>query len=281
MQSQAPSGGQSQETGGSRSIQRAVGILEMLLRRDEPLGVAEIAQGLSMPRSTAYLIVKALSAARYVEPSGTGGKFYLGPKLFELGMAYGNKMDLSKEGGPIVKKLRDATGETVQLSILESDMLLVLMKEEGSQPIRIVSRVGSRVPINWAAGGRLIVADFDDDQLRSMLRKTVRPSPTGNATTDVERLVRQVRRCREQGYSIEIGETNDHAGCVAAPVVDASGRCAAALSIVAPEHRLKPADRKRLIEAVRSAALELSQRLGASRETAVGAGIMPNGRLQR
>jgi DNA-binding IclR family transcriptional regulator len=251
-------------TFGSRSVRRALDILETLLRRDEPLAVAEIARTLSIPRSTAYGIVNVLCEGRYLEWFNDGSKLFLGPKLLELGIAYRSKIDLLKAGGPIVEELRDATGETVQLSILDADMLLVLMKEEGRHPVRIISRVGSRVPVNWAAGGRLIVSDLDDGELRRLLRQTVRASPTGKASLDIELLVRQVRRARQQGYSTEIGETNEHAGCVAAPVIDASGRCIAAISIAAPEQRLKQKNRARLIAAVREAARQLSQRLGAS-----------------
>jgi DNA-binding IclR family transcriptional regulator len=247
----------------SRSVRRAVEILEMLFERDEPVGVGEIARTLHIPRSSAYSIINVLSAARYLE-SAENSRLFLGPKLFELGMAYGNKIDLIKACAPIVKELRDSTKETVQLSILDSDMLLVLMKEEGSHPVRIISRVGSRVPVNWAAGGRLIVSDLADDELRFLLRSTVRPSPTGKASTDVEFLVHQIRKFRRQGYSVEIGETNEHAGCVAAPIVDASGRCIAAISIAVPEQRLKSGNRKRLVAAVRDAANRLSGRFSAS-----------------
>lgn len=248
---------------GSRTIRRAIDIFEMLFERDEPVAVSEIARALAIPRSSAYSIINVLSGARYLEPAGDS-KLFLGPKLFELGMAYGNKIDLIKICAPVVKELRDTTGETVQLSILDSDMLLVLMKEEGSHPVRIISRVGSRVPVNWAAGGRLIVSDLVDDQLRRLLRSTVRPSPTRKASTDVDFLVHQIRKFRQQGYSVEIGETNEHAGCVAAPVLDASGRCIAAISIAVPEQRLKPNNRKRLIAAVCDAAQGLSGRFGAA-----------------
>jgi DNA-binding IclR family transcriptional regulator len=72
-----------------------------------------------------------------------------------------------------------------------------------------------------------------------------------------------VRKFRRQGYAIEVNETNEHAGCVAAPVIDMSGRCVAAISIVAPEQRLGKANRETLIAAVRQAAGRLSSRLGA------------------
>jgi IclR family KDG regulon transcriptional repressor len=207
--------------------------------------------------------VNVLCDARYLEWFSNGNKLFLGPKLLELGTAYRSKVDLLRAGAPIVQGLRDATGESVQLSVLDGDMLLVLMKEEGSHPVRIISRIGSRVPVNWAAGGRLIISHLDDAKLRRLLRRTVDASPTGKATLDIETLVRQVRRARRQGYSTELGEANEHAGCVAAPVLDASGQCIAAISIAAPGQRLKPRNRARLIAAVREAGKQLSQRLGA------------------
>src|SRR5581483_313886 len=100
--------------------------------------------------------------------------------------------------------------ETVQLSVLENELMLVLVKEEGSQPIRIISRIGSRVPVNWAAAGRLLVSDLDDAALRGLLQRTVRPSPTGQAETNIGKLIAQIRRFRRQGYGIEINEANAH-----------------------------------------------------------------------
>ncbi len=247
---------------GSRSVRRALDIFELMLERGEPLSVAEIVAALRIPKSTAYELVRTLSDAGYVDRAGQGGGLFLGRKLFELGMAYRSQIDLLKEGSQIVEELRDATGETVQLSVLENTMMLVLVKEEGSQSIRIISRIGSRVPVNWAAAGRLLVSDLDDAALKELLRRTVKQSPTKRAIVDIEKLIPQIRRFRRQGYATEINEANDHAGCVAAPVIDLSGRCVAAISIVAPEQRLGRDNRKRLIASVRDAADRLSRRLG-------------------
>jgi DNA-binding IclR family transcriptional regulator len=115
--------------------------------------------------------------------------------------------------------------------------------------------------VNWAAAGRLLVSDLDDASLRRLLAATVAPSPTGRAEIDVDRLVAQIRAFRAQGHAIEIGETNEHAGCVAAPVLDASGRCLAAISIAVPEQRLLPPSRDDLVKRAVEAAARLSRRL--------------------
>jgi IclR family transcriptional regulator, KDG regulon repressor len=247
---------------GGRSARRVLAIFELMLQRGEPVTVAEVVRGLRIPKSTAYELVRTLTAAGYLERNGTAA-YFLGRKLFELGMAYRSQMDLLKEGGKVVEELRDETGETVQLSVLENNVMLVLVKEESSKPIRIISRVGSRVPVNWAAAGRLLVSDLSASELKPLLQRIAKPSPTGRAPTDPDELVRQIKRFRTQGFGFELNEANEHAGCVAAPVTDVSGKCVAAISIVAPEQRLQRQHREVLIDAVRRAADKLSRRLGA------------------
>ena len=246
-----------------RSARRVLSIFELMLNRGEPVTVAEVVGALGIPKSTAYELVRTLLAAGYVERTGPAA-YFLGRKLFELGMAYGSHVDLLKEGGKVVEELRDETGETVQLSVLENNVMLVLVKEESSKPIRIISRVGSRVPVNWAAAGRLLISDLPDHELKALLQRIVKPSPTGRAPTDPDELVRQIKRFRAQGYGFELNEANEHAGCVASPVTDVSGKCVAAISIVAPEQRLQRRHRDLLVAAVRRAAERLSRRLGAS-----------------
>jgi IclR family transcriptional regulator, KDG regulon repressor len=145
--------------------------------------------------------------------------------------------------------------------MLENGHMLVLLKEEGSQSIRIISRVGSCVPLNWAP--RL---DVCSSRIPTTGRyATFFAGPLclrREAPTDVDVLIEQIRKFRRQGYGTELNEANADAGCVSAPVLDGSGRCVAAISVVAPEPRLTRVNRQRLINQVRAAAGRRS-RLGA------------------
>lgn len=245
--------------GAARALGRGIAVVSLLQERGTAT-VAEIVQALAIPKSTAYEIVGVLAQAGWITADDSG-RLSLGRRLHEIGQAYAQGDALLREGTPVVRALRDRTGETVQLSVLDGDRMMVLLKEEGLRPLRIISRAGSRVPVNWAAAGRLLVSDLEDGPLRQLLSATVAPSPTGRAETDVERLVAQIRTFRARGHAVELGETNEHAGCVAAPVLDRAGRCIAALSVAAPEQRLVPALRGALAEEVMAAARELSARL--------------------
>jgi IclR family KDG regulon transcriptional repressor len=247
---------------GSRSVRRAIDILGLMLARGGPVTVAQIIAELGIPKSTAYELVRTLNEADYVAPATKGTGLFIGRKIYELGMAYRSHVDLLRDGALIAEELRDETGETVQLSVLDNGMMMVLLKEEGRGHLRIISNVGTRVPVNWAAAGRLLVSDYSDAELEGLLKKTIRESPTGKAVMDIEKLISQIRKFRRLGYAIELNEANEHAGCIAAPVLDASGRCFAAISVVVPEQRLNKPNRERLIASVTSAAEKLSRRLG-------------------
>jgi len=264
--SKAPSRGGSapavQRDGGSPSIRRAVDLLEFLRTRGEGATGPEIVAALGIPKSSTYDLIRTLLETGLLQAEAGQPRYFLGRRLYLMGLAYRAQVDLLREAAATARALRDETGETVQFSVLDEDHMLVLLKEEGLHPLRIISSVGSRVPVNWAAAGRFLVSDLADAPLRALLGRTVRPSPTGGAETDIDALVTRIRAARRTGHAIEINETNAHAGCVAAPVLDEAGQCIAAISIVVPEPRLTADRIPALIAAVGRAAAQLSQRWG-------------------
>ena len=121
---------------GSRSVRRAMDILSLMLSRGGPVTVAQIIAELGIPKSTAYELVRTLGDADYIAPASRGAGLFIGRKLYELGMAYRNHVDLLRDGAQIVEELRDQTGETVQLSVLDNQLMMVVLKEEGRGHLR-------------------------------------------------------------------------------------------------------------------------------------------------
>ena len=88
----------------SRSVVRAIDILDLMMERQEPIGVADVIAALNIPKSTAYELIRTLVDRRYVERKSDGRSYFLGPKLFELGMAYSAQVDLVREAAPVVRE---------------------------------------------------------------------------------------------------------------------------------------------------------------------------------
>ena len=185
--------------------------------------------------------------------------------MYVMGLACRAQVDLTRKAGFTARALQDETGETAQFPVLDQDQVLVLLKVEGRHPLRIISSAGSRVAVKQAAAGRFLVPDMKDTPLRAILSRTVRHSPSGGAETGIDRLTGRIGAARQIGHAIEINETDEtdeHAGCIAAPVLDVAGHCIAALGIVVPKPPLTDDRMPTLVGAVRQAAARLSRRLG-------------------
>jgi DNA-binding IclR family transcriptional regulator len=125
---------------------------------------------------------------------------------------------------------------------------------------RVTSRVGSRVPINWTASGRLLVGHLTAVKRVAFFAKHVKPSPTGRAETDPRKLSQASAAALAQRLSVQIGESDASVACLAAPVVNPLGECMITISIVLPE--AKAMNPERYTRAVRAAAERIERRLG-------------------
>jgi DNA-binding IclR family transcriptional regulator len=152
-------------------------------------------------------------------------------------------------------------GETVQICGRDGDHMVVLAMAEGPGHFRVTSRVGTRVPLNWTASGRLLVGHLPEKERLSIFRRAARGSPTGRAETDPAALSAAAASALAARLSVQINESDFSVACVASPVQEPAGACAATISIVLPEHKVAQ-ERERYTSAVRAAADRIETTLG-------------------
>jgi IclR family KDG regulon transcriptional repressor len=246
-----------------RGLARGLDVLELVLERREAVTVGDIIKALRLPRTSAYDIVALLARRGYLAAAAEDRGYTLGRQLYRLGLGHERASILLREARPVVAALRDEIGEIVQLSILDHDANLVVLREEGHGRINIVFPVGMRTPINWSASGCLLISDLGDADLRERLRATIRPSLTGRAPVEIAKVIGEIRRFRAAGHAIKRSHVHEHVVMVAAPVLDGTGRCAAAITIVAYEVGLNERRMRALVAAAKRSAAELTARLGS------------------
>jgi DNA-binding IclR family transcriptional regulator len=235
-----------------------VAVVELITSSHGGLSLREIGARLKIARSTLYTIVQELDRAGWVIRGGGGVS--PGPALLRVASARNGSPGLWSSLQPILDRLRDETGETVQLCVLNGYRAEVVAKSDGKMPISVTAEVGARVPINWSAAGRLLIADLDDHVLTAQLRKIIKPSPSGKAPTSPNVVLAEIRKARRDGTAWQADRSALHTGAVAAAVRDSERRCLAAISIVVPKHRLDR-QRRKLTEAVTKAARNASAAL--------------------
>lgn len=243
-------------------IERSIQILDALTEKGAPASAYDIAKSVRAPMSTVYSIVEEL-ASRDMLSKVEGGLIWLGPRLLRYGLAYEAKVDLLVEAKREMARLCGMVGETVQICSRDEGMMVVTAMADGDSHFRISSDVGTRVPVNWTASGRLLLGHLPLEERRAAFERYSRPSPTGRAETDPIRLAEQAGEDFRNRLAVQLGASEFSVACIASPIRDAAGACAATISIVLAEEKA----RRRLdyyANLVRASAAAVENALGHS-----------------
>jgi len=218
-------------------IDRALQVIDHLYETGEPAGVYAIAKAVEAPLSTIYVIVDDL-VEKSMLSRNADGMIWLGPRLYHYGLAYARALDFISVATHEMHDLCRQTGETVQVCGRDNDHMLVLAMADGPSHFQVASRVGTRVPLNWTASGRLLAGHLPDDERLALFKHCARSSPTGRANVDPETLSAAALEAFQKRLSIQAGESDYAVACIASPVCDRDGACIATISIVLPEQKV-------------------------------------------
>jgi DNA-binding IclR family transcriptional regulator len=135
--------------------------------------------------------------------------------------------------------------ETVNLQVLVGPEVLFIATVEDHHQLRVAMRAGTRAPSHANAGGKYLLAQLPDDEIRRLMEGRLDPL-TSHTLTNVDELLTQLRDVRRMGYALNTGETDEGVRAVAVGVPDFDGTTLAALTMAAPSMRL-PSSRIRTV----------------------------------
>jgi DNA-binding IclR family transcriptional regulator len=243
------------------SVGTAIALLKCFSAEEHELGVSEIARKLGVAKSTVHRLARTLIADGMLEQNAENEKYRLGITLFGLGALVRRRMNLSSEARQDLFALRNATGETVQLAILDGAEIMFVYNLESTQAIRVNSDIGVRKPAFCTASGRAILAFQADEIVATALGASlVRRTPK----TEVEpgRLRKLLGEVRARGFAIEDEESEAGMRAIAAPVRGAGGVVVGSVAVAGPVQRLSKDTLARIAPEVIRTAEAISARLG-------------------
>ncbi|MGC0316556.1 IclR family acetate operon transcriptional repressor [Kitasatospora acidiphila] len=243
-----------------QSVDRAVTILEILARRGET-GVTEIATELGVHKSTAFRLAAALEMRGLVEQSGERGKYRLGLGLIRLAGAATVRMDLSQQSRPVCERLAVEVAETINLAILDGDAAVNIDQVFGPSALTTHNWIGQRTALHATSSGKVLLAHLPGEVLKARLAAPLERF-TPRTLTDSDALLEQLEQVRTQGFAFCVEELEPGLNAVAAPVFAQNGQVVAAISASGPSFRLTEGRIPEVAAAVRSAAEQVSARLG-------------------
>jgi IclR family acetate operon transcriptional repressor len=246
------------------SVRNAARVLKQFSSREREFGVSELARRLELGKSTVHRLVTTLTTEHLLEQNPDNGKYRLGLAVYDLGAAVATHLDLHEAVVPPMERLRNTTGETVQVAVLDGREVVYVERLDSPHTLRLFLDVGRR---NWAhstATGKCLLAHLPQPDLDRVLDGWEMAQLTAYTTTDQALLRKELAQIRRQGYAKNLNESEVGVLSVAAPIRGAIGPVVAALSVAGPAARMDPV-LDRITTGVVEAAGIASRRLGYSR----------------
>jgi IclR family transcriptional regulator, KDG regulon repressor len=152
--------------------------------------------------------------------------------------------------------------ETVQLAVLDGVENVYLDKLESTKALKLVSRVGSRLPAYATGLGKTLLAFLDpEDRAARLAQLELRPF-TERTIHELPALEAELRAIRERGYGTDKGEYTVGVSCIAAPIRNRYGTVVAAVSASLPDVRATDPVMDLVRQEVMAEAEQMSRDLG-------------------
>jgi DNA-binding IclR family transcriptional regulator len=206
----------------NRAAVRALSILDLLSRSDEPMTLGEVATQLKLPKSSALTLLRALVVTEFCA-ADEKGLYGLGLHSFEVGAAYLRSMTPVRSVVPELQWLTESLGVTSHFAVLDRDEVTYLAKHDPpGLGLKLASSLGARLPATVTAVGKAQLA------FRAH-------GPRGGEATVVDGadqavpsgFERELEKVRMLGYAVDDGQTAVGIRCVAAPLFNDRGCCGA------------------------------------------------------
>lgn len=252
-------------SGSIRALDRALDVLDILAAYPG-LTLSDIVEKTGQPPSSVHRILKTLAARDMAESDTATQAWYIGQASFRLGAAFMRRTDMLERAIPILKKLREYTGETASLAIQSDQTMLVLAQVEAQEDIRACLPPGTRAPLHASAIGKVLLAFGPPEYLNTYLEPENLPRFTSSTLTTAKDLHDDFARIRARGFAFENEERSKSMRSIAAPVYDMTGKVVAGIAINGPSYRIGQEHVKTLGATVSAAATELTQALGGLQE---------------
>lgn len=248
-----------------KSIHKALDVLEVLASEAKGLGLTDISKKLNMQLSTTHRILSTLKHRRYVEQEPGKGKYRLGLKTLEIGLALQAQLQLLERAMPRLQKLADAIKETINLAILDPDCdeVVYIAKIDSPEVLRTDIRIGTKLFAHCTALGKVLLAFLSNDEFNRRFSDRNRlPTYTPNSLSTLEELKKTLTKIKKQNFAIDDEEFKIGVKCVAAPIRDQSGKAVAAVSIAGPSSRLSSERIEEFKKLIVDTSNQISARLG-------------------
>lgn len=244
----------------NKTVIKSMDLLNLFLTHPK-LNTNDMVQLSGMPKTSVHRMIGSLSDMGFLHKN-QDGYYTLGLLFLQFGNLVAERLDIRHVALASMEKLRDDVGFAVHLVLRDGEESIYIEKLDTHHPVRLFTKIGKKAPLYAGASSRTILAFMPDTDAAAYLEEA-ELAPVGSGTiVSKEELRTLLADTRRTGYSFSRSELEDYTAELSAPIFDHSGQIIAALSIAGLEVQFGGEHIPDLIQKVRSAAAEISLKLG-------------------
>ena len=245
-----------------KSVSRALDIINIISSNKDGIGVTGIAEQIDINKSSVHRLLATLVQYGYVEQDKETSRYRLGYKFLEISSKLLESIDLRKEAKPFLQELEKETNEVIHLVVYDQGEVIYIEKLEGTETLRMHSKVGRRAPMHCTAVGKAILAHLPPNVVHETIERRGLPAHTENTMTKKDELLKELIQVKQKGFALDLEENEYGIRCIAVPIFDHLGKVVAAVSISGPTIRMTEDRIEQLLGRMIQIGRKISERLG-------------------
>ena len=247
------------------SLVRFFDVLEYLDTMPREVSIRQVSEDLSINKATVYRILKTMCERGYAYQNPDNKKYALTLALFHIGFRVKNKMPVSQLISPyypMLDRLRDKYGESINISMLDKHSrrhirLTNIVSVKSDYMLRRIDRDISSMPAHASASGKCLMA-YAPKSFIDQFRGSKLETPTVFTIDNWNDLDEELRRIRENGYSVCTDEHEIGIACIAVPVITEGNTVPASVSMSGETERMKEKDKIAVVSDLQILASQLA-----------------------
>jgi DNA-binding IclR family transcriptional regulator len=240
------------------ALERGLLILESLSKSWHGITISQLTRNLGLPRSSIHALLLTFERNGYVYHDEASGRYRLGLRMCELANAALESIKVREQAAPLLVRLRNSTGLTVHLAILEREEVVLIEKMELPE-VRTNSWIGKRIDLHCTALGKAVLAYLRDEMVETLLRKRGMLRHNDNTIVSKKRLKQDLEMVRKRGYAFDDEEEEINFRCIGAPILTSRNVVVGAISISGTTNEVDERTRDSLAASVRATAAAIAR----------------------